>query len=310
VPGSCLVPSHFAPASALDEPTTRFIGASNVLGGRDGDRGPDLQPRRHTAEPYEYLFAALRMTRRWSWQRHGKTGSGTQRPSRASSHGGRCQLVAGLDVVSRQTRWADPRSAVRPDGHRGVPEHRPDHRPVRRGRQALPGASGASPTPQGLPQRRGREGQPRCSATGLARPADDITVEQAQAALDDWCCRRGDIRLRPGRTGGKFTVAALAEGEPLRPVPPAHPAELTVERTASAQALGRPPRQLLLAATGIGPDCGHRGAPTRRRQLAPDSPSQPHRRKHLTVPGLGVGSPEVLKKSWHRRGESVRICLP
>jgi transposase len=28
---------------------------------------------------------------------------------------------------------------------------------------------------------------------------DDITVEQAQAALDEWCRRRGDLRLRLGR---------------------------------------------------------------------------------------------------------------
>src|SRR5581483_3618299 len=67
--------------------------------------------------------------------------------------------------------------------------------------------------------------------------SDEATVEQAQAAFDDWCYRRGDIRLRPGGTGGKLTVATLAEREPLRPVPPAYPAELTVQRIASAQAL-------------------------------------------------------------------------
>ena len=67
--------------------------------------------------------------------------------------------------------------------------------------------------------------------------SDDATIEQAQTGLDDWCCRRGDIRLRSGGSGGKLTVATLAEREPLRPVGTAYPAELTVERVASAQAL-------------------------------------------------------------------------
>jgi hypothetical protein len=66
---------------------------------------------------------------------------------------------------------------------------------------------------------------------------DDITVEAAQVALDEWCRRRSDIRLRSGGTGGKLTVATLAEREPLAPVGAAYPAELHVERTVSAQAL-------------------------------------------------------------------------
>ena len=66
---------------------------------------------------------------------------------------------------------------------------------------------------------------------------DDITVEQAQAALDEWCASRGGLRLRPDDAGGKVTVAALAEREPLAPVGPAYPAELTVDRVVSAQAL-------------------------------------------------------------------------
>ena len=66
---------------------------------------------------------------------------------------------------------------------------------------------------------------------------DDVTVEQAQASLDEWCTRRGDLRTRPGGAGGKLTVATLAEREPLAAVPVAYPAELTVERTVSAQAL-------------------------------------------------------------------------
>ena len=69
---------------------------------------------------------------------------------------------------------------------------------------------------------------------------DDVTVEQAQASLDDWCARRGDLRARPGRpdgAGAKTTVVTLAAAERLAPVPAAYPAELVVERTVSAQAL-------------------------------------------------------------------------
>lgn len=69
---------------------------------------------------------------------------------------------------------------------------------------------------------------------------DEMTVEQAQASLDGWCSRRGDLRTRPGRSdgaGAKVTVATLAEAEPLAPVPTAYPAVLSVERTVSAQAL-------------------------------------------------------------------------
>ena len=66
---------------------------------------------------------------------------------------------------------------------------------------------------------------------------DDVTIEQAQTALDDWCRRRSDIRLRSGGTGGKLTVATLAEREPLTPVGAAYPAELAVSRIVSAQAL-------------------------------------------------------------------------
>jgi hypothetical protein len=70
--------------------------------------------------------------------------------------------------------------------------------------------------------------------------ADDVTIEQAQASLDDWCTRRGDLRTRPGRAdgaGAKTTVVTLAAAEPLAPVPDAYPAELSVDRTVSAQAL-------------------------------------------------------------------------
>ena len=66
---------------------------------------------------------------------------------------------------------------------------------------------------------------------------DDVTVEQAQARLDDWCARRGDTRIR-ATADGKSSVATVAAREPLAQVPVApFPAELVVARTVSAQAL-------------------------------------------------------------------------
>jgi transposase len=66
---------------------------------------------------------------------------------------------------------------------------------------------------------------------------DDVTVEQAQARLDQWCARRGDTRIR-ATADGKHSVATVAAREPLAPVPAApFPAELVVARTVSAQAL-------------------------------------------------------------------------
>ena len=67
---------------------------------------------------------------------------------------------------------------------------------------------------------------------------DDVTVEQAQARLDDCCSRRGDTPIRV-TADGKSTVAAVAAREMLRPVPiNPFPATLTVERSASAAAGG------------------------------------------------------------------------
>jgi transposase len=63
---------------------------------------------------------------------------------------------------------------------------------------------------------------------------DDVTVEDAQLRLDTWCARRGDARTRPGELG---KTTALAAAELLRPVGPAFPATLSVERVVSAQAL-------------------------------------------------------------------------
>ncbi|MDQ2838108.1 MAG: IS21 family transposase [Actinomycetota bacterium] len=65
---------------------------------------------------------------------------------------------------------------------------------------------------------------------------DDVTVEQAQARLDAWCTKRGDARRR-ATDEGRFTVAQLAAGEVLAPMPTQFPALLSVDRVVSAQAL-------------------------------------------------------------------------
>lgn len=67
--------------------------------------------------------------------------------------------------------------------------------------------------------------------------ADELTVEQAQTSLDQFCSVRGDTRLR-ATADGKSAVAALAAAEPLHPVPPTpYPVTLTAARTVSRQAL-------------------------------------------------------------------------
>ena len=67
--------------------------------------------------------------------------------------------------------------------------------------------------------------------------ADDLTVAQAQSGLDEFCVRVGDAR---GRTldRARTTVGALAAAEPLA-APPLlpYPAEVSVARIVSAQAL-------------------------------------------------------------------------
>ncbi|MFC9358810.1 transposase [Rhodococcus sp. NPDC057014] len=66
---------------------------------------------------------------------------------------------------------------------------------------------------------------------------DDVTVEQAQQRLDEFCRVRGDTRMR-ATADGKASVATVAAAEPLT-APPAtpYPAILTEPRTASRQAL-------------------------------------------------------------------------
>ncbi|MDI9977436.1 IS21 family transposase [Rhodococcus sp. IEGM 1307] len=66
---------------------------------------------------------------------------------------------------------------------------------------------------------------------------DNLTVEQAQQKLDEFCRVRGDTRLRP-TSDGKASVATVAAAEPLTALPAApYPAILTEPRTASRQAM-------------------------------------------------------------------------
>jgi len=67
--------------------------------------------------------------------------------------------------------------------------------------------------------------------------ADDLNPAQAQASLDVFCARVGDARPRT-LDGVGITVGELAAAEPLAAPPGlAYPAELSVTRVVSAQAL-------------------------------------------------------------------------
>lgn len=66
---------------------------------------------------------------------------------------------------------------------------------------------------------------------------DDITVEQAQQSLDEFCRVRADARWR-ATAAGKVTVATLAATEPLAPLPESpYPLILREDRTVSRQAM-------------------------------------------------------------------------
>lgn len=65
---------------------------------------------------------------------------------------------------------------------------------------------------------------------------DDMTVEQAQASLDEFCRMRVDTRLRP-TTDGKSSVATVAAAEPFTTPPAPYPVTIAETRTASRQAL-------------------------------------------------------------------------
>lgn len=67
--------------------------------------------------------------------------------------------------------------------------------------------------------------------------ADDVTVAQAQALLDEFCEQITDQRLCVDPDGNRCTVVDLAAAEPLLPVPVTPPiAVVTVDRKVSAQA--------------------------------------------------------------------------
>lgn len=65
---------------------------------------------------------------------------------------------------------------------------------------------------------------------------DDISIADAQASLNAFCARVGDVRRRVV-DGQRATVADHAAGERLTLPPAAFPATLTVERKVTAQAL-------------------------------------------------------------------------
>ena len=68
--------------------------------------------------------------------------------------------------------------------------------------------------------------------------ADELSPAQAQASLDRFCVRVGDVRPRRRADGQRTTVAGLAQDEGLRPVPTGpYPAVLAVERHVSDQGL-------------------------------------------------------------------------
>lgn len=68
--------------------------------------------------------------------------------------------------------------------------------------------------------------------------ADELTAEQAQTDCDRFATARGDTRLRPTTEDRRASVATVAAGEPLQPLPAdPYPALLTETRVASRQAL-------------------------------------------------------------------------
>lgn len=90
------------------------------------------------------------------------------------------------------------------------------------------------------PARRGKrkgvveKGQSHRRATLVAHPADDMTVEAAQASLDRFARVRGDSQLQ-ATTDGRSSAAVVAKTEPLQPLP--YPVIISETRTASRQAM-------------------------------------------------------------------------
>jgi transposase len=115
--------------------------------------------------------------------------------------------------------------------------------------------------------------------------ADELTMPAAQADLDRFCARVGDVRTRR-RDGQKVTVGELAAAEPLLAVTSTpYPAVLTVTRTVSAQALvhfrgnaysvppGMPGRELIVSSRLGSPlleVATETGAVLARHRRAPD----------------------------------------
>lgn len=67
--------------------------------------------------------------------------------------------------------------------------------------------------------------------------SEEVTMAGAQASLDAWCARVGEVRPRRVE-GARTTVGALAETEPLLPPPELpYPAVLATTRTVTDQAL-------------------------------------------------------------------------
>src|SRR4051794_15582243 len=137
----------------------------------------------------------------------------------------------------RRAGRADPQLAVRPDG---------DGLSPRFGKVSASFAAVAKHYGVAVaicPPRRGNRkgGVEKANHTAAQRwwrtLPDDLTVEQAQASLDEFCRLRGDTRLR-ATDEGKVSVATLAAAEPVAPVPAtAYPLVLREDRTVSRQAM-------------------------------------------------------------------------
>lgn len=79
-------------------------------------------------------------------------------------------------------------------------------------------------------------GMSRLSCCSVRTVADDATIESAQASLDRLCVKLDGRRRR--RDGQATTVGALADAEPLRPLPTgSYPAEVAEHRKVTAQGL-------------------------------------------------------------------------
>ena len=174
---------------------------------------------------------------------------------------------------------------------------------------------------------------------------DDITVEQAQASLDEFCRVRGDARLRLSAVDGRATVLTVAEREQLAPVPTVpFPATISEERVVSAQALVAwrgnfysVPPELARAHVTVSQRLGEphvdvatsSGTVIARHELAPDGAgvmvrdhghvialeqlvlaghdtSRPHRRKERIPPGpAALAAAEQLRALQHPTSDAV-----